>query len=121
VAFEETPNRNINAEFNGLLLGLKHVPDNSVVNVVHDLLGLSAWVIGAWAINKPEVRDKVDLIRACVESKKLDLRFLHHAGHQNKRKGPRPICNSEFTFWNCVTDDLCNLKQSKVIMDGRDA
>lgn len=113
--FEETPNRNINAEFNGAILGLTNVPDNSKIVVVHDLLGLSAWVIGAWKINKAPVGEKTKFIRDLITSKNLDVHFIHHAGHQNKKKGKRPICTSEFTHYNCKADQICEAHQERLV------
>lgn len=112
-SFEETPNRNINAEFNGAILGLEAIVPNSKINLIHDLLGLGAWIIGAWKINKPAVKQKTDQIKNIIKDKNLDVSWVHHAGHQNKKKGERPICNSQFTHYNCQADQLCGSKMSQ--------
>ena len=105
--YEESPNRNINPEFNGAILGLEALEPGTKVNIVHDLLGLGAWVIGEWRMTKPAVKAKTDQIRKIIKEKNLDVHFIHHAGHQNKKRGERPICNSEFTKYNCEADKLC--------------
>lgn len=104
------PTRNIAGELNGLLLGLEITPEGSTVSVVHDFIGAGAWAIGAWKINSDLVHDKVTKARKLIEDKRLDISFIHHAGHQDKKKKDRPICHSDFTKWNCFTDEMCSNK-----------
>lgn len=108
--FEETPNKNINPEINGAIAGIEKCPVGSTVYVVHDLFGIGPWFLGHWRINKPEVRDKIDKLHAAVAGRGIDVRFIHHGGHQDKKRKKkdkvRPVCNSEFTKWNCATDKM---------------
>lgn len=99
--------RNIAGELNGFLLGLELIPDGSVVTIVHDFIGVGAWTIGAWEINSEDVKARITKARKLIEDKRLTVEFVHHAGHQDKKKKERPICHSEFTKWNCAADRLC--------------
>lgn len=102
--------RNIAGELNGLLLGLEMVPSDSVVTIVHDFIGVGAWTIGAWEINSEDVRDKINRALKLIADKRLDVSFIHHGGHQDRKKKDRPVCHSDFTKWNCSTDRLCESK-----------
>lgn len=108
--FETTPNKNINPEINGAIVGAERSPVGSTVYVVHDLFGIAPWFLGHWRINKPEVKAKIEQFRAVVAARGIDIRFIHHGGHQDKKRKKkdkvRPVCNSEFTRWNCATDKL---------------
>lgn len=99
--------RNIAAELNGFLLGLEIAPSNSLVSIVHDFIGVGAWTIGAWEINSEDVRSKIDQAHKIIKDKNLTIEFIHHAGHQDKKKKERPICHSDFTKWNCLADKMC--------------
>jgi hypothetical protein len=104
------PTRNIAAELNALLLGLENTPSNSKVTVIQDFIGCASWTIGAWNINSEAVLERVTKACKLIEEKNLDINFVHHAGHQNKKKKDRPVCNSDFTYWNVVADELCEAK-----------
>lgn len=105
-----TSNRNVGAELNGLLLGLEKIEEYKTVTVVHDYVGVGAWTIGAWEAKKPEVIEAIAMIRKLIYDKKLEITFIHHGGHQDKIKGTRPICHSDFTIYNCKVDKLCDDK-----------
>lgn len=106
--------RNIAGELNGLLLGLELAPSNVTISIVHDFIGVGAWTIGSWEIKSDDVKDKITRARKLIADKNLDVSFIHHGGHQDKKKKDRPICHSDFTQWNCATDRLC---EGKVAVD----
>jgi hypothetical protein len=112
--YEFHATRNIAAELNGLLLGLEIAPEKSTLSIVHDFIGCGAWTIGAWEIKSDAVLERITKARKLVEDKKLDVSFIHHAGHQNKKKKDRPICHSDFTKWNCTCDRMC---EEQVVVD----
>lgn len=95
-----TSTRNVGAELNGMLLGLRHAPRGERVVVVSDYLGIAAWMTGNWKINDPEVRSKVEKAKAIIEDRGLTASFVHHAGHQSDA--------SDFTRYNCEADALCS-------------
>jgi ribonuclease HI len=95
---EPTGTRNVGAEMNGLLLGLKNAPLGAKICVVSDYLGCAAWLTGAWKIKDVEVRDKVNRALGIIEGRDLDVVYCHHGGHQ---KDP-----SDFTRWNSEADRL---------------
>ena len=95
---------NVGAELNGLLLGLEAAEPDSSVTVVHDYMGVGAWLTGGWEVRVPSVRQRVDAAMKLIEKKNLDIRFIHHGGHQKD--------HSDFTRWNCVADKLCGDKQA---------
>lgn len=92
---------NVGAEMNGLILALKNLPEGQSCNIVHDYMGVGAWLVGAWTTNKPESAQKVDEAKAVIRARKLQLHFIHHGGHQ--------VDDSDFTYWNNVTDRHCSL------------
>ena len=97
--FEEpTTTKNVGAELNGLLLGLRNTMRDERVVIVSDYLGVAAWMTGNWKIKDDEVRHKIREARRIVQSRGLDVDFIHHAGHQKD--------DSEFTKWNTVADRL---------------
>ena len=92
-----TKTRNVGAELNAVLLGLRNVEEGWRVAVVCDYMGFPAWYSGNWKIKDPEVRDKITEARTIERERKLLVeRVVHHRGHQKD--------DSEFTRWNHVAD-----------------
>lgn len=98
-----TTTKNVGSELNGMLMGLKYCPEDSKVFIVHDYLGLGAWMTGNWRMKDEEVIDRITECKAIVESSELDVRFIHHQGHQKDE--------SEFTRWNKEADRLCSERE----------
>lgn len=98
-----THTRNVGAELNALLLALRKVPSDKPSVIVHDYLGVSAWVVGAWKIKNAEVYWKTQAARQLVSERELHVEFVHHAGHQ------RDV--SDFTAWNNHVDKVCSEAQ----------
>lgn len=103
-----TPTRNVGAELNGMLLGLKRVKTKKQIYLVHDYLGVGAWMTGNWKMKDQEVRSVIDQGKALIAEKQLDVRFIHHAGHQKDA--------SDFTRWNGVADELCSAREKKTLI-----
>ena len=101
---EPTRTRNVGAELNGFLLGIKHVEDGSTVIVVPDFLNIAAWMTGAFEMKDEEVAEKIARAKKIVKSNELKLSFIHHAGHQKD--------DSHFTFFNDQADKLCTAQTS---------
>lgn len=99
-----TRTRNVGAELNGFLLGLKNVEEDSTVVVVVDFLNIAAWMTGAFAVNDEEVKSKIDRAKRIVKSNHLRLSFIHHAGHQRD--------DSMMTYFNDLADQLCSKQVS---------
>ena len=76
----------------------------SIANVGAELNGLLLGLEGGWEVRVPSVRQRVDAAMKLIEKKNLDIRFIHHGGHQKD--------HSDFTRWNCVADKLCGDKQA---------
>ena len=91
--------RNVASELRGALLGLRFSPKGTRVYLVHDYIGVGAWCVGAWKTRKPKARALITKIQETIARRELDVRFIHHGGHQRDR--------SDFTRWNCVADRLC--------------
>ena len=102
---EPTRIRNVGAELNGFLLGLKHVEEHSTVVAVVDFLNVAAWMTGAYEIKDPEVREKIERGHRIVKENGLRLSFIHHAGHQKD--------SSHFTHFNDLADKLCTAQTSR--------
>jgi ribonuclease HI len=99
---EPTKTRNVGAELNAVLLGLREVDAGKRVAVVCDYLGFVAWYSGNWRIKDPEVREKIEEARRIVEERGLTIeRLVHHRGHQKDE--------SDFTKWNNYADRLASL------------
>lgn len=94
-----TETRNMGAEWNGLLLGLELAPKGEKLVVVSDLLWLGAWLVGARRAEHPEVVAAIARAKALVAERELEVRLVHHEGHQRDR--------SDFTRWNRRADELC--------------
>jgi len=96
---EPTRTRNVGAELNGVLLGLRNVEKGSTIAVVCDYMGFVAWYSGNWRIKDPEVREKIQEARQIIKDRELVLeRLVHHRGHQED--------DSDFTKWNNFADRL---------------
>ena len=99
-----TGTMNMGAEWNGLLLGLGHAPKGSRLVVVSDLLWLGAWMVGRRKAEHPEVIAALALAKLLIQEKGLDVRFVHHKGHQSD--------GSQFTLHNARADELCCARTS---------
>jgi len=94
--------QNIGPEVCGLILGLELTPTHSPITVVHDYVGVGAWALGVWRCD-PEKKNRrlrvlVARVRKLIRRRKLDIKFIHHGGHQDN--------GSDFTRWNCEADRL---------------
>jgi hypothetical protein len=99
-----TPTRNVGAEMNGLILGLKHAQSGIPVWAVFDYVGVGAWITGGWEIKSFEVQEQVRKIEKIIDERDLTLNLFHHPGHQKDK--------SQFTFFNGVADSLCSGKKA---------
>lgn len=99
-----TPTRNVGAELNGVLLGLKNAPDGAKVTLVTDFLNGPAWITGAYKINGEEIAEKIARAKQLIEGSRLSISFCHHGGHQKD--------HSHFTHFNCGVDELCSSQTS---------
>lgn len=99
-----TSTRNVGAEMNGLILGLRNAQPGIPVWVVHDYVGVGAWITGGWEIKSFEMQEKVREIEKIIDERDLCLNFFHHPGHQRDA--------SDFTKWNNVADSLCSGKKA---------
>jgi hypothetical protein len=99
-----TPTRNVGAEMNGLILGLRNAQPGIPVWVVHDYVGVGAWITGGWEIKSFEVQEQVREIEKIIDERDLTLNFFHHGGHQKDK--------SQFTFFNNAADSLCSGKKA---------
>lgn len=79
---EPTTTRNVGAELNGARLGLQQVPDDSTVVLVFDYIGVGAWLTGNWKIKDPEVAEKIADMKRIIATKRLQISYVHHRGHQ---------------------------------------
>lgn len=102
-SFMAPKSRNIGPELWALLLGLKHVPTDREITVVHDYIGTGAWLVGGFQVKSPNVAEAVGHIRSVIASRGLTVDFVHHGGHQKD--------SSDFTRWNCVADKLCTAQK----------
>lgn len=103
--FREPKSANIGPELWSLLIGLEVVDPTKPLTVVHDYMGTGAWLVKAWKIKSPNVKDAVDVIRATMERREFtSIRFIHHGGHQKDA--------TDFTRYNGVADQLCNDQQT---------
>lgn len=102
-----TETRNMGAEWNGLVLGLERAPRGTKLVVVSDLLWLGAWMVGKRKAEHPEVVAALARAKLLIQEKGLDVRFVHHEGHQKD--------DSSFTRWNCRADELCKKKAKEVV------
>jgi len=91
--------RNVAAELRALILGLQHSPKGRECVVVHDYLGVGSWMVGAWQMNKDQVKQLIARAKEVQRIRQLTLSFVHHAGHQTD--------DSDFTYWNHEADRLC--------------
>lgn len=99
--FQKPKSANIGPELWSLLLGLRTVDPTKPLTVVHDYMGTGAWLVGAWKIKSPNVREVIGAIRLMIEKKEFtSIRFIHHGGHQKD--------DTDFTRYNCEVDELCN-------------
>jgi ribonuclease HI len=89
---------NIGAELNGALLGLSNAPEGTTVVLVSDYLGIGAWLTGRWNVKDLEVAARVGAIREVIRARKLDVRYVHHRGHQRTQ--------DDFTRFNREADRL---------------
>jgi len=101
---QPTPTRNVGAEMNGLILGLKHAQPGIPVWVVHDYVGVGAWITGGWEVKSPEVQDQIREVMKIIDERDLTLNFFHHGGHQRD--------DSQFTKFNNLADALCSGKKA---------
>lgn len=97
-----TKSANVGAEMNGLILGLKHAQPGLPVWVVHDYVGVGAWVTGGWEVKTFEAQEQVREIEKIIDERNLTLHFTHHGGHQ------KDAC--DFTKFNNMADRLCSGK-----------
>ncbi len=104
VAWKPTATANMGAEWNGLLLGLKHAAGKIIV--VSDLLWLGAWMVGKRKAEHPETVTALKEAKRLIEVRGLDVQFVHHGGHQKD--------SSDFTRWNRRADELCKLKAKEI-------
>lgn len=101
--YREPASANIGPELWSLLLGLRHVPTEHPLVVVHDYIGTGAWLAGAWEIKSPNVHHAVmEIKRALIERPLPSIKFIHHGGHQKDR--------TDFSRWNNEVDNLCSNK-----------
>ena len=99
-----TSTRNVGAEMNGLILGLKHAQPGIPVWVVHDYVGVGAWITGGWEVKSFEMQEKIREIEKIIDERDLNLNFMHHGGHQKDK--------SDFTTFNNLADSLCSGKKT---------
>ena len=97
-----TATGNMGAEWKGLLLALQHAPKGAKLVVVSDLLWLGAWMVDRRKAEHPETVESLRKAKEFVEQRRLDVRFVHHSGHQKD--------DSDFTRWNNRVDELCKTK-----------
>lgn len=93
---------NVGPEMNGLLLALRHLPEGEACNIVHDYMGVGAWLTGSWNANKPAAVELVAKAKQIIKERGLQPHFIHHGGHQKD--------DSDFTYWNNFTDRHCTLQ-----------
>lgn len=103
---EPDSTRNVGAELDAMILGLTFVRAGGKVIVVHDYLGVGAWMVGLWNIKNPLVKVRIDKAKNLVMERQLHLQFVHHSGHQTD--------DSHFTHWNSAADALCSAKQAVI-------
>lgn len=102
---EMTSTRNVGAELNGALLGLRAVRPESKVVLVCDYMGIAAWLSENWKIKDPEVRSKIDAIREVIRENKLTVKYVHHRGHQRT--------DDDFTRFNTMADEASTLANQR--------
>ncbi len=95
---EPTPTKNIAAELNALVLGLREAKQGESVTIVSDYLGVAAWMTSNWKIKDQEVARIIKTAKTIVENLELDVRYIHHGSHQTD--------NSDFTRMNNLVDKL---------------
>lgn len=93
-----TPTKNIAAELNALVLGLREAQRGEKITVVSDYLGVAAWMTSNWKMKDQEVRTIVESAKDIVKSLELDVRYIHHGSHQTD--------DSDFTKMNNLVDKL---------------
>ena len=99
--FQEPKSANIGPELWSLLIGLGVVDPTKPLTVVHDYIGTGAWLVKAWRIKSPNVREAVEQIRETIKEREFtSIRFIHTAGHQKN--------DTDFGLWNNRVDALCN-------------
>lgn len=103
--------RNVGAEVDAVLLGLEHAPPRTRVVVVSDYLGVAAWLAGHWKAHDEHIVARLEQARATVEERRLDVEFVHHAGHQRD--------DSDMTRWNAEADRLCSGKKARAPGEAR--
>ncbi|MGD9725940.1 MAG: hypothetical protein AB7L09_03200 [Nitrospira sp.] len=102
--FQTPKSANIGPELWSLLIGLQEVDPTKPLIVVHDYIGTGAWLINAWKIKSPNVREAVDLINTTIRERNFtSMRFIHTGGHQSN--------DTDFGLWNNRADELCNQAQ----------
>jgi ribonuclease HI len=94
-----TSTRNVGAELNGALLGLKAVRADAEVVLVCDYLGIAAWWAGHWKIKDAEVKERIEQIRNVIRDQWLVVKYVHHRGHQKLTEG------DDFTKYNTMADE----------------
>ena len=98
---------NVGAELMSLVIGLQddEADPTKPLVVVHDYIGTGAWLIKAWKIKSPDVREVVQGINYTIDMKAFSsVKFIHHGGHQKD--------HTDFTRYNNMVDQLCNDKQA---------
>lgn len=97
---EKTPMRNVSSELDAMILALSQTPEGSCINIVHDYIGVGAWMVGAWKAKKQKVKNRIAKAKKIIIDRKLTVLFIHHKGHQSDQ--------SDFTKFNNLADQLCS-------------
>jgi hypothetical protein len=83
------------------LLGLSHIPDESPPTIVHDYMGVGAWMERRWQTRDQVVTAVIAACRRDVRSRGLDVTYRHQRGHQSTWAG-----RDDFAAWNARADSL---------------
>ena len=103
-SFQEPKSANIGPELWSCLIGLREADPTKPLTVVHDYIGTGAWLVGAWKIKSPNVKEAIDAIKEVVTRREFtSIRFIHTGGHQKN--------DTDFGLWNDRADALCNEQQ----------
>jgi len=89
------------AELAALYRALLEVPEGSAPTIVHDYVGVGAFMEGRWRPKNPVVRAVVSASLALAVGRGLELGFRHQPGHRSDRAG-----RHDFARFNAWADSL---------------
>ena len=99
--------RNILAELGALYEALHRIAPKTALEVVHDYVGIEAWMRGRWRTKDSLVRAIVSTCRRLVEEKQLEIEFRHQRGHASTF-----LSKNDFARYNAKADQLATEARS---------